>query len=338
LNTKKFSLPFNSFITKKEYQEWYYPFLKEYKEYIYDIYFSVIISPFTSDAMGYSLNTEHCLLRDTLDLMLHTQKELHITVSPTFNNINIPPTLENREKFIKSLQFLYEKGIRSVTIPHIHWMLDGKIKRLFPDMIVKNTVLRKVNSSTMYVDYVNAGFDVINIDRINLRNKDNLKRFKKAYDKFQKPIAILVNEGCKGGCPAMDEHHTLNSTTNIGYFEHPLTQHSCPTWRTNDKAYHLKRASMPIFREDFQEIEEFVQIFKIFGRNHIELLKDGIQIIKDYADGKDIIGRDWLGQYDYDEKKLDAWREYIKNCQFECWDCKVCDDLATTSKDMVMGF
>lgn len=335
---KKFSLPFNSFITPKEYEEWYYPFLKEYKEYIYDIYFSVIIPPFVSDSMGYSTNTNHKLLRDTLDLMLKIQKSLGITVSPTFNNINISPSIENREIFIKSLQFLYDKGIRSVTIPHIHWMLDGKIKNMFPDLIVKNTVLRKVNSATMYVDYVNAGFDVINIDRINVRDRDNLKRFKKAYDKFQKPMVILVNEGCKGGCPAMDEHHTLNATTDIGYFKHPLSQYSCPTWRGNDRGYHLKRASMPLFLEDFKEIEKYVQVFKIFGRNHIDRLKDGIEIIKDYVNNKQILGLDWLKPYGYDKKKLLHWREYTKNCQFECWDCKVCDDLAMSTTNEYLGF
>jgi len=335
INTKRFSLPFNSFITPKEFQTLYYPFLEEYKDYIYDIYFSVALPPFYNDAMGQSNQLTQQIMKNTLSVMLDIQKKLNITVSVTFNNIHVEPSLKNKEIFLKTLDFLYDRGIRSITIPHIHWMYDGQIKKLYPELLIKNTVLRKVNTPQMYVDYVKAGFNVVNIDRINLRDRDNLKRFKKAYLKYKIPISILVNESCRGGCPAMDEHYTLNcAKDSIPYFKQEISQNTCSVWRGQDSSYHLRVANMPIIKDDFKEFEEYIQIFKLHGRSEMSVLRNSIDIVKDYANNNEIIGKNWMKNYNYDEKKLKHWKEFTKNCKFECWDCKVCDDLTLSSKEM----
>lgn len=337
MKKKLFSLPFNSRLSKKEVQTRYLPFLKEYGDYIYDIYFSISMPPFENDAMGQGHVNED-RNRDIVVFLLGVQKRFGIPISATFNNTMVTPEQKNLDLFIKNFRPYYERGIHSVTIPHIHWMLSGEIKRAFPKLKVKNTVLRKVNTPQQYADSCEAGFDVVNIDRINIRDRDNLKKLKKAHDKYGKPMVLLVNEGCRGSCPAMDEHYTINCSyaDDTPYFKHSISQHTCPLWSKTDPAYHLRIGNMPLWREDFDEILEYVQVLKLHGRSELGLLYDAMGIVRDYAAGGEHVGDpSRILKSAYDPKKLKRWRQFVKNCKFECWDCKMCDELHASSSELV---
>jgi len=101
------------------------PFLNRYHDYLYDIYFAYNIPPFSNDAMGCANMAEHFnesieeQNKRIFDVMLQIQKKYKITVSATFNNIFIDPTVLNLEMFIKNLKPLYTKGLRFVTNPSI---------------------------------------------------------------------------------------------------------------------------------------------------------------------------------------------------------------------------
>ena len=50
--SKIFSIPLNPMLSEQAFTHVFYPFLKEHKDWIYDIYFTCRIPPFTQDAMG----------------------------------------------------------------------------------------------------------------------------------------------------------------------------------------------------------------------------------------------------------------------------------------------
>ncbi len=334
-----FSLGFYPKVDPLYLENNFYPFLKKYKEYLFDIYFTCLIPPFINDGMG-SKNEFEYPFKESMrifEIMIDIQKKFGITISATFNSIKVEPTIQNLNTFIKYLQPLYARGLRSITIPHYHWMASGKLKAKFPQLFIKNTILRNVSRAQNYVDYVNVGFDLINIDRYNLRDRDNLKRLKKAYNKYKIPMSILVNEGCRGACPAMDEHFELNCSSNIHtpYFHQELSYYTCNLWKRLNPAYRLKSAIMPPFREDFEEILEYVQILKLHGRANLSAFESSMEIIKRYANPKeDFIMPGMQKQfefYNYDTKIIDKWKKVIKNCKFDCWDCSLCEELQNSA-------
>ena len=83
---------------------------------------------------------------------------------------------------------------------------------------------------------------------------------------------------------------------------------------------------MPLYREDFDEILEYIQICKLHGRSEKRLLFDSLEIVENYANNKEIVMTpNWSDRYD--KKKLKRWREFTKNCKFDCWDCGVCGEM-----------
>jgi hypothetical protein len=332
---KIFSLPLYTGMSDGMFDDIFIPFLKKYKDYIYDVYFTCNIPPFDNDAMGGGqvkgkLSSREETIR-VFKKMMQIQDELGIKVSATFNNISIESTLDNLEIFVKNLKPFYARGLRSMTIPHYHWMLTPDLKQNFPEMTIKNTILRRVSRPQEYVDYAEANFDVINIDRYNLRDRDNLKKLKKVYDRYKKPMVILVNEWCKGLCPAMDEHYDINNSVKVtgSYFEQALGCYTCASWGKTIPHYFLQNANMPMHRDDFDEILEYVQILKLHGRGEEQLFKESVDIIKRYAnDDEIIINQTYQRLMDahVDPDKLKSWRAFTKNCKFECWDCKICEE------------
>ena len=341
-----FSLPFFNEMTDDFLENTYIPFLHEYKAYIYDIYFTALIPPFSDDAMGAALDVKdiHQQTLRVFKTMMRIQEETGITVSATFNNVKVDPTAENLRIFMRNVNSLYAAGLRSMTIPHYHWMISGELRRAFPKMFIKNTILRKVSRPQEYADYAEAGFSLVNIDRYNLRDHDNLKRLKKAYDKYKVPMSILVNEGCRGNCPAMSEHYELNCSDkdNGLYFNQELAQYTCNQWKATDQAYRLRTGLMQPFREDFEEILEYVQVLKLHGRTVFSVLQSSMDIIKRYANPESKYLLPGLEQqfsmYQYDETKIKQWRQYVKHCKYECWDCHMCDDLHQSAQTNTLHF
>jgi len=140
---------------------------------IHDINFTCHIAPFMIDAHGVTVgdseNTVH------LRQMVELQERTGIRVTPVFNNIYLPNTRRNLELFVESFKPLYEMGIRSVSIPHILWLKIGLFQRTFPDVGIKNTVLRKVHSGQEFWNCAEAGYEYVNLDQSIARDLRVLK-------------------------------------------------------------------------------------------------------------------------------------------------------------------
>jgi hypothetical protein len=342
--SKIFSIPLNSLVDSNDFYEIYLPFLDKHKEYIYDVYFTCRVPPFLQDAMGMNIMEESfgSLFTNAMEI----QNTIGIKVSATFNNINVSPSYNNLNIFIENLKPLYKNGLRSMTIPHTHWVAMG-LKDNFPEMEIKNTILRKVSTAQDYVQCAEQGFDYVNVDRILMRDHEELKRIKKAqnhikdkYDKIVK-IALLANEGCLGRCPIMDEHYSYNNMMTMNdnqYFATEISSVSCTKWEKEDPAYLYKTADIPLFKEDWDELLEYVDIFKMHGRENPGKLMETMVIIKDYVKGKKVLGEKFVKDNSFSfyskfigipQKRLDFWRDKIKVCKFQCWDCNYCNEISS---------
>lgn len=344
---KIFSVPLNPKLNQEQYIN-FFNWLLAHKDYIRDVYFTSRIRPFVQDAMGDIFIKEE-YHKDVIEAALFIQDNIGIPVSATFNNIEIPATQQNLDLFIKNFSPLYERGVRNATIPHTHWMATGQIKAAFPDLYVKNTILREVHTGQEVVNLAAYGFDYINLDRDLMRDRDALLQIKKAKkyikDTTGKDIAIslLANEGCSGGCSMMVEHFQFNNTRageQPQYFNDPISRVSCKKWEVEDPAVFLKMANFPPWKADWDEFVDELGIdsIKMHGRESIERLNDTMNIITNYAQGKEILFNgfeNYLEETNLVEKPINIWREKIKNCKFECWDCHYCDKIYDAKADLV---
>lgn len=355
IKRKIFSIPLNPYTTAEDFNNIFVPFLTKYKDWIYDVYFTARIPPFLQDAMGAVFKEEQLI--QMFQNALALEQRTGVRVSATFNNVNVPPTQENLEIFINNLKYMYDAGLRSMTQPHNHWMMTGIFKERFPELQVKNTVLKRVATAQDFWNAADMGYDYINIDRILLRNETEINNIKRAQLAFQEktgkyvPMALLANEGCRGKCPAMDEHYTINNSsgsrlpgTDKPYFYQPISKNTCPKWRLEDPSYSFKMANIPPYRADVERILEKVDILKMHGREGFGLLNDTIQFIESYVNGADelhdISVRRQIEDLQVKPGVLKAWREKIRDCHFECWDCQLCDKLvesAQKKKEATLG-
>ena len=352
-----FSIPINPKLTEPEFHD-FFNFCREYKDLIYDLYFTCRMPPFIQDAMGDVIVSDPY---GPVENALHMQEQLGIKISATFNNIQVKPTQQNLDLFIQNFAQLYESGVRIATIPHTHWMATGQIQKAFPDLLVKNTILRNVTRPNEIAKLAEAGFHYINIDRDLMRDRDTLIRMKQAADKYDVVLSLLGNEGCLGNCPMMDEHyHFNNSRMNMSgvikddqqhrlarrskgsfesapqYFNDPISRVSCPKWDYEDPSTPLKTADIPPWKEDWDELLNYVQVFKMHGRESNARVYETMDIIKRYANNEEFLydSFDWYGPAGRKElsfvdnsKPIKLWREKIKNCKFDCWDCNYCDQV-----------
>ena len=344
---KIFSVPLNPKLTPDQYLE-FHEFLKQHKDFIRDVYFTSRIKPFTQDAMGdvfLLADEDHSL---AIQAALYIQQTLGIPVSATFNNTTVPPTQTNLDIFIKNFKPLYDAGIRNVTIPHTHWMATGQIKAAFPELYVKNTILREVHTAQEVVNLAKYGFDYINLDRDLMRDEDTLRKIKKAKQYIKETmgkdiaISLLANEGCLGGCSMMVEHFEFNNNragTVPQYFNDPISRVSCPKWDVEDPAVFLKMANFPPWKADWDYfIDELgIDSIKMHGRESPGRLRDTMNIIANYANNKEILFpgfESYLEETNLVEKPINIWRQKIRNCKFDCWDCQYCDKIYDKKSDV----
>ena len=328
-----FSVPLNPKLNEKQMSD-FIQFLKEYKQHIYDFYFTCRIPPFTQDAMGDVFEGQEEDYDYLINLALYVQSETGVLASAVFNNTEVRPSQQNLDLFIQSFASVYNAGIRSATIPHTHWMATGQIKKAFPELFVKNTILRNVSEPRDIEKLAKAGFDYINLDRDLMRDHEKLKRFKKAKQQYGVKLSLLANEGCYGGCILMDEHYQFNNTRTDGpqYFNDPISRVSCPKWDHEDFAVSLKTANFPPWREDWQEfIDDLgIDVIKMHGRESHTRLKETMDIVRRYANNEEILFdsfNDFIEETNMVDKPITVWRNKIKNCKFDCWDCGYCDKI-----------
>jgi len=342
--SKVFSVPLNPKLTEQQYYE-FLGFLEQHKEFIADVYFTSRIAPFNQDAMGdvFVLNDDKV---NVIKAALFIQEKLDIPVSATFNNIQVTPSQENLDTWITSFKPLYDAGVRTVTLPHTHWMATGQIKAYYPDLYVKNTILRDVSSASEIVALAKYGFDYINLDRDLMRDRETLIRLKEAKEWVKKNLgkdikfSLLANEGCLGNCPMMVEHFQFNcdrSENTPQYFNDPISRVSCPKWDVEDAAVHLKTANLPPWKEDWEEFLELgIDVFKMHGRESVTRLYETMNIINSWACNEEILFEgfeDYLQDNNLQEKPIMVWRQKIKTCKFDCWECQYCDKIYKKKSD-----
>ena len=326
-----FSLPLNPKMTEKEFNE-FVSFCKKHKDLIFDIYFTCRIPPFIQDAMGDLYFTQEDN-QQLIQTALYIQNETGINVSATFNNTLIPPTQKNLDIFLKNFKELYDAGIKSITIPHTHWVSTKQIKKQFPDIFIKNTILRNITQANQVFELAKNGFDYVNIHRDLMRNLDVLKEIKEVSNLTGIKIALLANEGCIGNCPMMDEHFQFNNSRLSGpaYFQDSISRVSCQKWNVEDKSIPFKSAVLSPWKDDWNEILQYIDVFKMHGRESIEQLKSSMKIIENYKNNNEILYeefQDYKEEFHIEDSPINVWRKAIKNCKFNCWKCNICDNVA----------
>jgi hypothetical protein len=331
-----FSLPINPKLSEEFVTETFIPFLKTHKDLIFDLYFTCRMPPFLQDAMGDTFAED---IRFTTYNALYISEQTGIPLSATFNNPHVIPNQENLDVWIGNFAGLYERGVRIVTLPHTTWMLTGQIQKAFPDLYVKNTILREVSKANDIVSLAKAGFNYINLDRDLMRDKDQLLRLKQAKEycaSIGLPVrfSMLVNEGCWGGCPIMPEHYHYNTARrpdNPQYFNDTISRVSCSLWDERDPASSLKAANLPPWKKDWEEMFDLgIDVFKMHGRENAMRLKESMDIIERWSNDDELLFpqfNSYIEDTSITEKPIDIWREKIKSCKFDCWDCNYCDSV-----------
>lgn len=336
---KIFSIPLNPKLTESQFNQ-FISFLEKYKHLIYDVYFTSRVPPFNQDAMGDVFVLEDDKIQ-AIRAALFIQNEIGIPVSATFNNLSVRPDQKNLDIFISNFKHLYDVGIKIATIPHSHWMATGQIKKAFPDLYVKNTILRDVKTASEIVALAEYGFDYINLDRDVMRDRDTLLRLKQAKEwikiNLKKDIkfSLLANEGCLGNCPMMVEHFEYNNTRGFDdpqYFNDPISRVSCPKWGHTDPAVALKTADLPPWKEDWEDFLKNlgIDVFKMHGREAPNRLFETMKIIENWDNDKEVLYdtfNDYILDNNLQEKPIFIWREKIRNCKFDCWECQYCDKI-----------
>ena len=147
MNKRVFSLPINPKLSEEFVTNTFLPFLKEYREYILDLYFTCRIPPFDQDAMGDTFLSPEALTESAI----YISNESNIPLSATFNNIWVRPEQKNLDLWIKEFAPVYNSGVRVVTLPHTTWVSTGQIQAAFPELFIKNTILREVTKPSEIV-------------------------------------------------------------------------------------------------------------------------------------------------------------------------------------------
>jgi hypothetical protein len=332
---KVFSLPINPKLDKKFIDEIFIPFLLKNQEYIFDLYFTCRMPPFEQDAMGDLFEDNKITTYNSF----YISEQSGIPLSATFNNIFVRPDQENLDLFIKNFRYVYDKGVRIATIPHTSWLLTGQIQKEFPELYIKNTILREVTRPNEIVSLAKAGFNYINLDRDLMRDRDQLLAIKEAKEycaSIGKPVklSLLANENCWGGCPIMPEHYHYNNTRKLNnpeYFGDAISRVSCSTWSIEDSSSSLKAANIPPWKKDWEEfLEEGIDVFKMHGRESAIRLNESMDIISKWANDEELLFsnfNEYIHDIHIENKPIDIWREKIKNCKFNCWKCNYCESV-----------
>jgi len=328
-----FSIPLNPKLNNIQLNH-FYEFCLKHKQHIYDLYFTCRMPPFVQDAMGDVFQDSNALI----DVALMMQQRTGIPISATFNNTQIPPTQKNLDLFIQNFQQLYNAGVRSATIPHTHWIATGQIQKAFPELLIKNTILRQVETAKDVANLGKEGFHYVNIHRDLMRDREGLKRIRQAANKYNMRVALLANEGCHGGCSMMKEHFEYNNTRNNNpqYFMDPISRVSCSKWNVQDLSSPLKQANIPPWREDWVELLDYVDVFKMHGRESVPRFYETLRIIEKYAEEQPILFdtfNEYIKDNTLENRPIDAWRKIIKTCKFDCWDCNFCDKVFQSRSD-----
>ena len=137
---KVFSLPINPKFDPQFIETKFLDFLIRNKDYIFDLYFTCRMPPFTQDAMGEVFMSQDMEL-DVIGMANWLSQESGIPLSATFNNIYVRPDQKGLDEWTVNFKQLYDLGIKIVTLPHTSWVMTGQIQKEYPELYIKNTIL-----------------------------------------------------------------------------------------------------------------------------------------------------------------------------------------------------
>lgn len=337
LNDLRFSLPLWPGLSPDEFQNVVWPILEECAPVIEDLYFTCRIPPFTSDAMGGIIHVQEVA---TVQMnAIEVGRAFNIPVSATFNNIHVDPRRPNYEIFCTNFEPLYEQGVRIVTVPHTSWLLWG-LKERFPGLVVKNTVLHKVNTAAEVARLFEAGFDTICVDRNLIRDFETLAEISKARSAMMKvlgrplKISLLYNEMCEGYCPVQSEHYAYNcgrcaeDPPWFGWQDFSNVS-SCKIRDESSAAYILKAAAIPSYYSTLDRLSDMIQLFKMHGRESKAMFYGSLSLIRSFVRRDLIVDpfRTVLSRLSAEERR--AFLTRTETCKFNCWSCSLCEALAS---------
>jgi len=171
-----------------------------------------------------------------------------------------------------------------------------------------------------------------------MRDEDALKEITKAKKAMEKKlnkklyISLLWNEGCEGSCPIQNEHFQYNfsrTETENAYFETKMGEISpCVIKDVSSAAYILKSANIPSYYSYINHLNNYVDVYKMHGRENKNTFFNTFKIIEQY-NKKELISDTFRRVLSKGTKRdKDLFLKKTKNCKFDCWKCRFCDDLA----------
>ena len=339
LDNVKFSVPLWPGLSPEEINKDLLPFLNECKHVVSDLYFTCRIDPFNMDAMGGVIVSDE--INAVLDNALKISEITGIPISATFNNTKIDPAYPNYKTLVENFAPLYEAGVRNITIPHTSWLGFG-LKKEFPELFVKNTIINRVNTASEVAVLFEQGFDYVNLDRKMMRDEDGLKEITKAKEKMQDKlgrklyISLLWNEMCEGNCPVQNEHFLYNFTRTEdkpAYFDSKMYDVSpCVQKDASSPEYILRAASIPSYYSHISHLNKYVDVFKMHGRENKEVFYNTMGIIRQFV-RRELINDPYRAVLSKAPDKLrKQFLNVIKNCKFDCWKCNLCEVVADKIK------
>ena len=344
LSDIKFSVPLWPGLSPDEINHIVVPFLAECGHLISDLYFTCRIAPFNSDAMGGIIVPEETSV--VIENALEIGKHFGIPLSATFNNITISPSYQNYQTFVKNFRPLYDAGVKIVTIPFTSWLRFG-LKKEFPDLFVKNTILNRVHTPSEIAVLFAEGFDYINLNRELMRDERALKEIKEAKEAMEEKlgkklyISLLYNEHCEGNCPIHPDHYAYNLNRTINdapYFGGEFKDISpCIQKEGEPILYALKASTIPSYYSELNRLSEYIDVFKMHGRENRIVFYETVDIIAKFK-SRELINdpyRKYLSVLDDRDRKI--YLKTIRNCRFNCWKCTVCEETVEKIKGKANG-
>jgi hypothetical protein len=329
----QFSLPLWPGLHPTEIEKDVLPVLFECKDVISDLYFTCRIPPFDGDAMGGIIVPEE--KATVINNAFVISQKLEIPLSATFNDVTLNPNLKNYKTFVKHFQPIYDAGVDIVTIPNTAWLAFG-LKKEFPDLFVKNTILNRVQTPAQVASLFESGFDYINLDRELMRDERSLREIHEAKTHMEQKlgkklyISLLYNEGCEANCPIHADHYAYNLNRTIddpSYFDGEMRDISpCIIKQGEIDLWHLKSASIPSYYSELERLSQYVDVFKMHGRESRTAFYETLEIVRQFKHRKliDDPFRKILKPLPERDRKI--WLKTIRNCRFNCWKCHVCED------------
>ncbi len=316
---KIFSIPLPNFLSEKELFK-FVIYLKKYKSLIYDIYYSFPVKPFEEDAFGMLKNN-----KITSDSIKYIKNETDLKMNLIFNNTQILSTIKNYDIFKTEIEKLNNLKFDSITIPFISWMKFTDIKKSFPNLKIKNTVLNRIKTPQEFYEIALCNYDYIVLDSTLVRNKDYLSEIKNIRDNYFKNIKLIIimNEDCYGNCILKNEHRllTIHRMNKESFFER-ICEVYCDI-ANNKNSSILKKASIYPIKTEIDYFLNYVDIIKLTGRYHLKIFKESLEIIKNYSNNKTLL----LNVLFDNSKIFIDWLTFIKNCKFECYNCNYCEKI-----------